>query len=98
MRSVAPSFARRAVAADELAAGGVAVFFATDPANLYQFEQWRRPLEALARRIGVFVIVDRPDTGIRRPGGDLAAGDLPARQRGDWRMWSPRGTSGSCST
>ncbi len=25
------------------------------PANLYQFEQWRRPLEELADRIGVFV-------------------------------------------
>jgi len=42
---------------------GVALFFATGPDNAYQFEQWRRPLEELARRRPVFVIVDRPDTG-----------------------------------
>ena len=46
-----------------LPTGGVALYFATDPVNLYQFEQWRRPLEELSERIGVFVIVDRPDTG-----------------------------------
>jgi hypothetical protein len=45
--------------------GGVAVFFATDPENLYQFEQWRRPLERLAERLPVFVITDRADTGER---------------------------------
>ena len=43
--------------------GGVAVFFATGPENLYQFEQWRRPLERLAERLPVFVITDRADTG-----------------------------------
>ena len=42
---------------------GVAVFFATGPENLYQFEQWRLPLEHLASQHPVFVIVDRPDTG-----------------------------------
>jgi hypothetical protein len=41
----------------------VAVFFATGPENLYQFEQWRLPLGHLARQRPVFVIVDRPDTG-----------------------------------
>jgi hypothetical protein len=41
----------------------VAVFFATGPENLYQFEQWQLPLEHLARQRPVFVIVDRPDTG-----------------------------------
>ena len=33
------------------------------PENAYQFEQWRLPLEALAMRRPVVVIVDRPDTG-----------------------------------
>lgn len=41
----------------------VAVFFATGPENFYQFEQWRLPLEHLARQRPVFVIIDRPDTG-----------------------------------
>ena len=60
---VAPRYARSSSPSEALPTAGVAVFFATDPANLYQFEQWRRPLEDLADRIGVFVIVDRPDTG-----------------------------------
>ena len=30
--------------------GGVALYFCTDPANLFQLEQWRRPLERLAAR------------------------------------------------
>ncbi|MDN5762927.1 MAG: CDP-glycerol glycerophosphotransferase family protein [Microlunatus sp.] len=41
----------------------VALFLAVGPENAYQFEQWRRPLEALATRRAVLVIVDRPDTG-----------------------------------
>ena len=41
------------------------MFFATGPENLYQFEQWRLPLEHLAEQRPVFVIVDRPDTGDR---------------------------------
>lgn len=41
----------------------VALFFAVGPENAYQFDQWRRPLEALAARRPVVVIVDRPDTG-----------------------------------
>ena len=60
---VAPAFSRAAAGVDELPVGGVAVWFATGPANRYQFDQWRRPLEELARQIGVFVVVDRPDTG-----------------------------------
>ena len=60
---VTPAFSRAAVGVDELPVGGVAVWFATGPANMYQFDQWRRPLEELAQRIGVFVVVDRPDTG-----------------------------------
>ena len=41
----------------------MALFFAVGPENAYQFEQWRLPLEALATRRPVVVIVDRPDTG-----------------------------------
>lgn len=59
----APAYARRTSSVAGLPTGGVAVFFATDPSNLYQFQQWRRPLEELSERIGTFVIVDRPDTG-----------------------------------
>ena len=43
--------------------GAVALYFAVGPENAYQFEQWRRPLEALATRRPVMVIVDRPDSG-----------------------------------
>lgn len=43
--------------------GAVALYFCTEPANLFQFEQWRRPLERLAASRPVFVVVDRPDTG-----------------------------------
>lgn len=60
---VATRYARSSSPSEALPAAGVAVFFATTPANLYQFEQWRRPLEELADRLGVFVIVDRPDVG-----------------------------------
>ena len=60
---VAPRFARGATPLASLPTAGVALFFATDPGNLYQFSQWRRPLEELADRIGLFVVVDRPDTG-----------------------------------
>lgn len=42
---------------------GVAVYFCTGPENLFQLEQWRRPLEHLARSRPTFVVVDRPDTG-----------------------------------
>jgi hypothetical protein len=59
----APAFARRASRNGYIPQGGVALFFATGPDNAYQFEQWRRPLERLAERHPVFVIVDRPDTG-----------------------------------
>ena len=41
----------------------VALYFAVGPENAYQFDQWRRPLEALATRRPVMVIVDRPDSG-----------------------------------
>ncbi len=43
--------------------GALALYFCTEPANLFQLEQWRRPLERLASTRPVFVIVDRPDTG-----------------------------------
>lgn len=59
----APGYRRRTSSVETLPSAGVAVFFATDPSNLYQFRQWRRPLEELADRTGVFVVVDRPDTG-----------------------------------
>jgi hypothetical protein len=42
---------------------GIAVFFGAGPENGYQLDQWRRPLESLARRRGVFLIADRADTG-----------------------------------
>jgi hypothetical protein len=56
-------FARRTAAAGQPGSGGVVLFFATGPENAYQLEQWRRPLERLARLLPVFVVVDRPDTG-----------------------------------
>jgi hypothetical protein len=59
----AARFARRAAHPAALPAGAVAVFFATGPENLYQFEQWRLPLEELAESRPVFVVVDRADTG-----------------------------------
>jgi hypothetical protein len=42
---------------------GIAVFFGAGPENGYQLDQWRRPLESLSRRRGVFLIADRADTG-----------------------------------
>jgi hypothetical protein len=62
---VAARFAERAAANGLVPNRAVAVFFATGPENLYQFEQWRPPLERLAEGRPVFVIVDRPDTGER---------------------------------
>ncbi|HEY5821307.1 MAG TPA: CDP-glycerol glycerophosphotransferase family protein [Propionibacteriaceae bacterium] len=59
----APGFASRAGDNGMVPNGAVAVFFATEPGNLYQFTQWQAPLEELARTRPVFVIVDRPDTG-----------------------------------
>ena len=56
-------FAERAGGNGPVPNAGIAVFFATGPENLYQFEQWRLPLEHLALQRPVFVIVDRPDTG-----------------------------------
>jgi CDP-Glycerol:Poly(glycerophosphate) glycerophosphotransferase len=59
----AGGFAERAGGNGLVPNAGIAVFFATGPENLYQFEQWRRPLERLAERQPVFVITDRADTG-----------------------------------
>jgi len=59
----APAFARRAARHGMLPNGAVVVFFATGPENLYQFDQWQLPLEELAGRRPVLVVVDRPDTG-----------------------------------
>jgi hypothetical protein len=59
----ARGFAARSGANGSLPRSAVALFFATGPENAYQFEQWRRPLERLAAKHPVFVIVDRPDTG-----------------------------------
>ena len=58
-----PGFARRVGRSGPPPEGAVAVFFAAGPENLYQFEQWRRPLEELATRRPVVVVVERPDTG-----------------------------------
>ena len=62
-RLAGPAFADRVRRRSTVPHAAVAVFFATGPENLYQFEQWRLPLEHLARQRPVFVIVDRPDTG-----------------------------------
>jgi hypothetical protein len=62
-RLAGPAFANRVRRRGELPKDSVAVFFATGPENLYQFEQWRLPAEHLAEQRPVFVIVDRPDTG-----------------------------------
>ncbi|GAB2585648.1 CDP-glycerol glycerophosphotransferase family protein [Microlunatus antarcticus] len=59
----AGGFAERAEQNGLVPNGGVAVYFCTDPDNLFQLEQWRRPLEHLARTRPTFVVVDRPDTG-----------------------------------
>jgi hypothetical protein len=64
-RLAGPAFADRVRRHAMLPNVGVAVFFATGPENLYQFEQWRLPLEHLAQQHPVFMIVDRPDTGDR---------------------------------
>jgi hypothetical protein len=56
-------FAERAEQNGMVPNGAVAAYFCTGPDNLFQLEQWRRPLEHLARSRPVFVVVDRPDTG-----------------------------------
>jgi len=58
-----PRFARRIARRGPTPTGAVVVFFATGPENLYQFAQWRAPLEELASRRPVVVVVERPDTG-----------------------------------
>ena len=62
-RLTAGRFAGEVTANGPVPDEAVALFFAVGPENAYQFEQWRRPLEALATRRPVLVIVDRPDTG-----------------------------------
>jgi CDP-Glycerol:Poly(glycerophosphate) glycerophosphotransferase len=62
-RLAGPAFANQLRRQPTVPQAAVAVFFATGPENFYQFEQWRLPLEHLARQRPVFVIVDRPDTG-----------------------------------
>jgi hypothetical protein len=61
--ATAGGFAEQATRNGMVPDGGVALYFCTEPANLFQLEQWRRPLERLAERRPVFVVVDRPDTG-----------------------------------
>ena len=67
------------------------------PENLYQFEQWRLPLEHLAEQRPVFVIVDRPDTGDRCSAAAASRLPSPAAARRS-RSWSLSVTSGWCST
>jgi hypothetical protein len=62
-RLAGPAFAGRVRERGAIPEAAVAVFFATEPENFYQFEQWRLPLEHLALQRPLFVIVDRPDTG-----------------------------------
>ena len=64
-RLSARSFARQAAESGPIPDQGIAVFFAAPPQNAYQLEQWRRPLEALTSQRGVFLVVERPDTGRR---------------------------------
>ena len=61
--AAAGSFAERAEQNGLVPNGGVAVYFCTGPENLFQLEQWRLPLERLARSRPTFVVVDQPDTG-----------------------------------
>ena len=77
----AGGFAERAGGNGLVPNAGVAVFFATGPENLYQFEQWRLPLEHLAQQRPVFVIVDRPDTGDLVLREQQPPGRLRSRQR-----------------
>jgi hypothetical protein len=58
-----PRFAQRVARRGPAPTGAVAVFFSGGPENLYQFEQWRRPLEELGGHRPVVVVVERPDTG-----------------------------------
>ena len=53
--------ADRAAANGMVPNGGIAVFFATGPENLYQFDQWRRPLEHLAERLPAALIQAQRD-------------------------------------
>jgi CDP-Glycerol:Poly(glycerophosphate) glycerophosphotransferase len=62
-RLAGPAFANRVRRQASVPNAAVAVFFATGPENFYQFEQWRLPLDHLAKQRPVFMIVDRPDTG-----------------------------------
>jgi hypothetical protein len=56
-------FAAEATSHGSVPDQAMALYLAVGPENVYQFEQWRRPLESLAARRPVVVIVDRPDTG-----------------------------------
>jgi hypothetical protein len=71
--AASPRFKARVRRNGSIPDGAVALYFATAPENLYQFEMWRRPLERLAASRPVFVIVDRPDTGQQV----LASTELP---------------------
>jgi len=59
----AGGFAERAEQNGLVPNAAVAVSFCTGPENLFQLEQWRLPLERLARTRPTFVVVDQPDTG-----------------------------------
>lgn len=62
-RLAARAFARRCAADGRGAHAKIAVFFADDPENLYQLEQWLPQIEELATTYSVAVVVSRPDTG-----------------------------------
>lgn len=61
--AAAGGFAEHAEPNGPVPDAAVAVYFCTGPDNLFQLEQWRRPLERLARTRPAFVVVDQPDTG-----------------------------------
>jgi hypothetical protein len=61
--ATASGFAERSEQNGLVPNAAVAVYFCTGPENLFQLEQWRRPLESLARARPTFVVVDQPDTG-----------------------------------
>ncbi|MDO9378597.1 MAG: CDP-glycerol glycerophosphotransferase family protein [Nocardioidaceae bacterium] len=59
----ADAFAAACAARGPVPSGAVCVWFASGPENTYQLTHWLRPLERLATRVPVAVVVARPDTG-----------------------------------
>lgn len=56
-------YAQASKAVSDLSAGTVLVYFAATPGELYQLDQWVRPLTRLAERHPVAIVVNQPDIG-----------------------------------